>query len=138
MPLTSLYTQLISELDITGGDEKKVGYYAGLIVRSLSLIVQSDFDILTQPMRLGVYILRYRSDVCVSMVTTIGPHRAEACSARWLCWHVHLHDQLRAIADVLGTRSEVRLCRVSASMHARLYCCSAAEVFLECSTGTRV
>ena len=24
--------QLISELDITGGDERKVGYYAGLIV----------------------------------------------------------------------------------------------------------
>ena len=24
--------QLVSELDITGGDEKKVGYYAGLIV----------------------------------------------------------------------------------------------------------
>lgn len=27
--------QLISELDITGGDEKKVGYYAGLIVSLL-------------------------------------------------------------------------------------------------------
>ena len=25
--------QLISELDVTGGDERKVGYYAGLIVR---------------------------------------------------------------------------------------------------------
>lgn len=24
--------QLVSELDITGGDEKKVGYYAGMIV----------------------------------------------------------------------------------------------------------
>lgn len=27
--------QLISELDITGGDERKVGYYAGLIVRDV-------------------------------------------------------------------------------------------------------
>ena len=31
--------QLISELGITGGDEKKVGYYAGLIVNHLSFIV---------------------------------------------------------------------------------------------------
>ena len=30
--LTTCFYQLISELDITGGDEKKVGYYAGLIV----------------------------------------------------------------------------------------------------------
>ena len=28
-------SQLISELDITGGDERKVGYYAGLIVSYL-------------------------------------------------------------------------------------------------------
>ena len=28
------FFQLISELNITGGDEKKVGYYAGLIVRT--------------------------------------------------------------------------------------------------------
>ncbi len=26
--------KLISELDITGGDERKVGYYAGMIVSS--------------------------------------------------------------------------------------------------------
>ena len=30
--LTEDLPQLVSELDITGGDEKKVGYYAGLIV----------------------------------------------------------------------------------------------------------
>lgn len=30
--LTSVFTQLISELDITGGDETQVGYYSGLLV----------------------------------------------------------------------------------------------------------
>ena len=39
--LTTFFHQLISELDITGGDEKKVGYYAGLIVSdSLSSTVE--------------------------------------------------------------------------------------------------
>ena len=36
--------QLISELDITGGDERKVGYYAGMIVRRSLL---SDENVLT-------------------------------------------------------------------------------------------
>jgi hypothetical protein len=30
----SRMVQLVSELDITGGDKRKVGYYAGLIVRN--------------------------------------------------------------------------------------------------------
>lgn len=33
-----LHFQLISGLDITGGDERKVGYYAGLIVGTLNMI----------------------------------------------------------------------------------------------------
>ena len=36
--LLKLHFQLISELDITGGDERKVGYYAGLIVGTLNTI----------------------------------------------------------------------------------------------------
>lgn len=32
-----IFLKLVSELDITGGDPKKVGYYAGLIVRFISL-----------------------------------------------------------------------------------------------------
>ncbi|KAG1738418.1 uncharacterized protein EDB91DRAFT_459416 [Suillus paluster] len=31
--------QLVSELDITGGDERKVGYYAGLIVTVLRIVL---------------------------------------------------------------------------------------------------
>ena len=31
--------QLVSELDITGGDERKVGYYAGLIVSQPVVVV---------------------------------------------------------------------------------------------------
>ncbi|KAJ7090646.1 major facilitator superfamily transporter [Mycena epipterygia] len=33
--------QLVSELDITGGDEKKVGYYAGLVSRSLFFMTEA-------------------------------------------------------------------------------------------------
>lgn len=36
--------QLVSELDITGGDETKVGYYAGLIVRTASYFLFSAFS----------------------------------------------------------------------------------------------
>lgn len=32
------HTQLVRDLDITGGDDKAVGYYVGLIVRTLSFI----------------------------------------------------------------------------------------------------
>ena len=40
----------MSELDITGGDERKVGYYAGLIVRRSSMFSRPDLgaDILAQ------------------------------------------------------------------------------------------
>ncbi|KAG6829997.1 hypothetical protein H0H92_002688 [Tricholoma furcatifolium] len=57
-PLTSLsiypyINQLVSELDITGGDKRKVGYYAGLIVR--------------------IPLLCYRSDDCPSMESNVRP-----------------------------------------------------------------
>ena len=51
--------KLISELDITGGDEKKVGYYAGLIVGHLSPI-----KFLFLHPRSGISIFRDRSTYC--------------------------------------------------------------------------
>ena len=51
--------KLISELDITGGDEKKVGYYAGLIVGHLSLI-----EFLFLHPHSGISIFRDRSTYC--------------------------------------------------------------------------
>lgn len=54
--------KLISELDITGGDEKKVGYYAGLIVGRSSLV-----EFLFLPPRSGISIFRDRSAYCSAM-----------------------------------------------------------------------
>ena len=38
------HEQLISELDITGGDERKVGYYAGMIVSERLRLSERDAD----------------------------------------------------------------------------------------------
>lgn len=103
---TSGITQLISELDITGVDEKKVGYYAGMIVSASSakgVISKMDMRNFTT----GIYLLRHGSHVCVPMVTVIRPHRAQACSPRRRGRIVPLHDLLRFVENFLGSCCEV-------------------------------
>lgn len=56
--------QLISELDITGGDERKVGYYAGMIVRRSLL---SDENVLmVEDVCRSLYSSRRRRSSCSS------------------------------------------------------------------------
>jgi hypothetical protein len=56
--------QLVRETGVTGGDERKTGYFAGIIV---SVFLQSYiYTILTKAL-LGVSVLYCRSGVCLSL-----------------------------------------------------------------------
>jgi hypothetical protein len=54
------HRQLVSELDITGGDKGKTGYYAGIIVRTFHFF-KSRKKRETDSTYLGINVLLHRS-----------------------------------------------------------------------------
>ena len=61
------FRQLITELDITGGDDRKVGYYAGLIVEWKLVLVELCDDLLLAS---GISFFRNRGYYCASVEPT--------------------------------------------------------------------
>lgn len=112
-PLTStvvypFVNQLVRETGVTGGDERKTGYYAGLIVRLrfFCTYVNAHADELSS----GIIFLCDRSHLRSTMGQTIRQIRPETYSALRSRWPHHFHSLLWPVEELLGLDTE-SMCR---------------------------
>jgi hypothetical protein len=92
--------QLVTELSITDGDRRKVGYYMGFIVRSPN---PGPADLLRRlSLPLGVFTFYCRSSHRAAMEPSFRSHRSQARSHVEPCRHCCVHDSLRPLPFALG------------------------------------
>lgn len=109
-PITStviypFVNQLVRETGITGGDERKTGYFAGLIVRRCRAC-RSDKSLTIPGVGAGIVFLRRRGDMCTAMGPPLRPHRAQTRPPRGRARPHGLHARLWGVAAVLGDRAQ--------------------------------
>lgn len=86
----------MSELDITGGDERNVGYYTGLIVTNLNALGALlaphalSFDI-------GISLLCNRSIDDLTMESFVGLYWSQTHHVDWFSWISTLHAVFWAV-----------------------------------------
>lgn len=110
-PITStviypFVNQLVRETGITGGDERKTGYFAGLIVRSFHPYPKSLCTSLTAKLIAGILLLRRRGRLRAAVGPRVGPHRAQARAARGPARAHAVDARVRRVARVLGARAQ--------------------------------
>jgi hypothetical protein len=108
--------QLISELDITGGDERKVGYYAGLVV-GITLFGLDYYLLILQFS--GITFLCNGSNHGPSLESNVGLCRPKANLIDWSVWIVRVDALFWALSYLFGLDPEVGLfaCAEYSALH---------------------
>jgi len=96
---------LVRALGITGGDEKKTGYYVGLIV-SFSLISSTIFTTSCHYHLTGIYLLRRGSSNCASMGSCLRQHRSATHIAGRYDRSRGFHARLWSIQQILDAHPQ--------------------------------
>jgi hypothetical protein len=99
--------QLVTELLITDGDERKVGYYAGIIVRWVLLqriSCDENVDHLTD-----IALLFRRGHHRVAVEPTLRLGWSQAYPSRWYPWRNDSDDSIWIVAIILDIGLEVNM-----------------------------
>ena len=100
----------MGKLDVIGGDERKIGYYAGLIVEFNFPTVSKMRQVLMGPAAIaGIVIFRNRGYHCISMESNIRSYWEKASPPVWDGRNDFIHVVFRIVSYILDPCDQVRL-----------------------------
>lgn len=100
-------SQLVTEVLITDGDERKVGYYAGIIVRLV--LLPEYFAVKTSISLTDIALFSRRSHHRIAMEPTLRLRWSQAYPSRWYPWRDDSDDSIWIVAIILDIGLEVNM-----------------------------
>jgi hypothetical protein len=100
----------VRDIGITHGDETKVGYYVGLMVRlpSFTVIMMAGIHALFMMRAIAISFLFSSSTNCIALESDFGPDRPQTSYSDWTMRLVYVDVLLRSVENILGSCSQVR------------------------------
>jgi hypothetical protein len=100
-------SKLIRNIGITHGEERKVGYYVGLLVRCLT-VLKSSWLIIHHYHDIAIIVFLYPGFHCIILESYIWPYRPKTRHFNRTFSAINLNVLLWFIYNFLGTSDEVR------------------------------